>query len=81
MADSKNDSVNVIDGTTNMVIDTIHIENDCDILLNEVTNRIYVASAVGNPGSAFKEVSIGVIDGETDEIVATLRHRNKCFHH
>ncbi len=59
---SNRNSVSVIDGKTNKVIDNFKIENIGDIDVNSTTNRIYMVTLNG----------VNVIDGETNEIIDTI---------
>ena len=58
-------TVSVIDGTTNTVIATIPVgSSPVGVGVNPATNRIYVAN--------FADNTVSVIDGTTDEVIATI---------
>jgi YVTN family beta-propeller protein len=63
------DSLNVIDGTTNSVVATLTLGTDpLDIAVNPTTNMVYVA----NNGGGVAVGTLSVINGATNSIVATL---------
>jgi YVTN family beta-propeller protein len=68
VSNSNNDSVSIIDGKTNKVVDTIGIETPTYIAVNPNTNRIYVDGYNPDSGSA----SISVIDAKTKKVVDSI---------
>jgi YVTN family beta-propeller protein len=68
VSDYNNDSVSVIDGKTNKVVNTIGIETPSYIGVNPNTNMIYVDEHNRDLNSS----SIDVIDGKTNKVVDTI---------
>jgi YVTN family beta-propeller protein len=65
VANFNENTVSVIDGATNAVIDTIPVGiNPAGVAVNPLTNRIYV----GNLNSD----NVSVIDGSTNTVIATI---------
>ena len=60
------DQASVIDGTTDLVVDTIPVgKNPSGVGVNASTNRVYVSNSLDG--------TVSVIDGGTDKVVATVR--------
>lgn len=65
VANALSNSVSVIDGSRNTVIDTIKVGgHPLGIAVNQYTNKIYVTN--------FESVNVSVIDGETDKVIANI---------
>lgn len=67
---STGDSVAVIDGTTNTVIDTISVPQAFVIATNPTNGRVYTAGC--DFGQTPVSCGVTVIDGRTDTIITTL---------
>ena len=63
-----NDSISVIDGKTNKVVNTIGVETPSHIAVNPNTNMIYVDEYNHVSNSS----SIDVVDGKTNKVVNTI---------
>ncbi len=65
VANQDANTVSVIDGATDTVIDTVNVgSSPACVGVNPATNRIYVANYLGN--------SVSVIDGATNAVVKTI---------
>ena len=66
VTNDNDNTVSVIDGKTNSVVNTVHVgKNPDDITVNSNTNMIYVDNVGSNMTS--------VIDGKTNALVTTVR--------
>ncbi len=64
VANSGSDTVSVIDGKTNNVIQALDVDSPTDIAVNQETNTIYVASLDSN--------TTFVIDGNTNQVMENV---------
>ncbi|WP_189597225.1 YncE family protein [Paenibacillus elgii] len=70
MANNRSDSVSVIDSGTNRVIATIKgVTDAATVAVNPFTNRIYVATAIGDTSRE----RVFVINGANNKIIANVR--------
>lgn len=66
LANQRSNSVAVIDGATNTVVDAIAVSFPEAVAVNPKTNRVYVASGLQ------LDNDLVVIDGSSDQVVATI---------